>query len=117
MEHTQKETPKIAHLTFTKVQVWGRMVTIPKVPCTKMMITMLALSCYKKRGRRVKKAKKREEGFSSLKAFAHHYNQATAAAVSQPPTTYADGEYTQVCKGHSLFTNSFTHICLHKKID
>jgi hypothetical protein len=27
--------------------VWGRMVRIPKVPCTKMIMAMLTLSCYK----------------------------------------------------------------------
>jgi hypothetical protein len=27
--------------------VWGRMVRIPKVPCTKIMMAMLTLSCYK----------------------------------------------------------------------
>ena len=45
----KKGDPNIAHLTFTKVQVWGRMVRIPKVPCTKMMMAMLALSCYKRK--------------------------------------------------------------------
>jgi hypothetical protein len=51
--------PNIPHLTFTKVQVWGRMVRIPKVPCTKIMMTMSVLSCYKKR-ENLKKIKKRE---------------------------------------------------------
>ena len=43
---------------YTKVQVWGRMVRILKVHCTKMMMTMLALSCYKKERIMIKKQTK-----------------------------------------------------------
>jgi len=54
-----KGDPNIAHLTFTKVQVWGRMVRTPKVPCTKMMMAMLALSCYKRKNIYIKRERKR----------------------------------------------------------
>jgi len=33
------------------------MVRIPKVPCTKLMMTMLALSCYKRKKERAEKKK------------------------------------------------------------
>ena len=47
-----KRRPRHYTLDFyTKLQVWRRMVRIPKVLCTKMIMTMLALSCYKKRER------------------------------------------------------------------
>jgi len=55
MEHTQRGDPDSAHLTFTKVQVWGRVVRIPNSMHTKdhpakkrMKMMMLAPPCYKK---------------------------------------------------------------------
>ena len=57
-ETHSKRRPRHYTLDFyTKVQVWGRMVRIPKVPCTKLMMTMLALSCYKRKKERAEKKK------------------------------------------------------------
>jgi len=56
--HSKRRPRRYTLDFYTKVQVWGRMVRIPKVPCTKMMMMMLALSCYiKKRENNDKKNK------------------------------------------------------------
>jgi hypothetical protein len=107
------------HLTFTQKSKCGGGWWESQVPYTPKTILlkkretmMLALPCYKKLWKKdeIKKKKEREGGFSYPKAFAYHHNQATAATVSQLPSTHAAGKYTKVRKGNKCSLTLLTHV-------